>query len=284
MIEQELPSAINSSCEMPSQQYPYNEAESLTNHTDDISDTSSSGLFELAHLIRREIVHRIDAAYSTEEIRSTTFDLTTVRPLRDLLGRLSAPSVFYALLFNRIHFQIEAENDIATELLCLTRANVCELLAIRLTSNYVSPAQSFRLLQLLTISYNIFAGVSMNSFRDPISEASALRLQEHGANAASTALELAVVSEAKNFLATPIVQRIVDMIYNGQVEYLPKSRHSLIADSYKLRGAQMYDVRNRPFLDHYRLRVPRIRAVLETLNFLMYVLSCICVCNQGLGC
>ena len=45
------------------------------------------------------------------------------------------------------------------------------------------------------------------------------------------------------------------------------STHSVLADNYKPRAIEMYDYRKAPFLDHYRLRVPKYGAILEFLNF-----------------
>ena len=45
------------------------------------------------------------------------------------------------------------------------------------------------------------------------------------------------------------------------------SKRSVLADNYKTRSIEIYDVRKAPFLDHYRLRVPRYGAILEFLNF-----------------
>ena len=45
------------------------------------------------------------------------------------------------------------------------------------------------------------------------------------------------------------------------------SKRSVLADNYKPRSIEVYDVRKAPFLDHYRLRVPRYGAILEFINF-----------------
>lgn len=45
------------------------------------------------------------------------------------------------------------------------------------------------------------------------------------------------------------------------------SSNSVLADNYKPRAIEVYDVHSAPFLDHYRLRVPKYGAILEFLNF-----------------
>lgn len=78
---------------------------------------------------------------------------------------------------------------------------------------------------------------------------------------------MAIATEAKAFLASPVVQTIVNDIYAGRVVFSMSSNHSVLADNYKPRAIEIYDGRKAPSLDHYRLRVPRYGAILEFLNF-----------------
>lgn len=53
---------------------------------------------------------------------------------------------------------------------------------------------------------------------------------------------------------------------------------SVLADNYKPRAIEIYDATSAPFLDHYRLRVPRYGAILEFLNFaclLLFFVLCL---------
>ena len=90
--------------------------------------------FQLIHLIREEILNRIDAVYNFEEMRTAGFELTVLRPLRDRLFTSHTPSLFFCLLFCRVGFLREAEDNVASSLLQLTRADVAELLCIRLAT------------------------------------------------------------------------------------------------------------------------------------------------------
>lgn len=81
--------------------------------------------------------------------------------------------------------------------------------------------------------------------------------------------KLAISTETKHFLASPLVQTLVNEIYSGRVVFSMTSNHSVLADNYKPRATDFYNVHNAPFLDHYRLRVPRYNAILEFLNFVM---------------
>ena len=78
---------------------------------------------------------------------------------------------------------------------------------------------------------------------------------------------MAIATEAKNFISSTLVQSVVDDIYNGRVVFSVMSMKSVLADNYKPRTIEYYDAGRAPFLDHYRLRVPRYCAILEFLNF-----------------
>lgn len=65
--------------------------------------------------------------------------------------------------------------------------------------------------------------------------------------------EIAISSEAKRFIASPLVQTCITDIHTGRVVFsAPATRSSLLADNYKQRHVQVYDVHNTPWLDHYR--------------------------------
>ena len=78
---------------------------------------------------------------------------------------------------------------------------------------------------------------------------------------------MAIATEAKRFLSSPLVQKVVNDIYRGRIVFSMTSHNSVLADNYKPRAIEIYDVHRAPFLDHYRLRVPRYGAILEFFNF-----------------
>lgn len=78
---------------------------------------------------------------------------------------------------------------------------------------------------------------------------------------------MAIATESKMFLSSPMVQTIVNDIYSGRVVFSMQSHRSVLADNYKPRATEFYDVRKAPFLDHYRLRVPKYSAILEFCSF-----------------
>ena len=64
---------------------------------------------------------------------------------------------------------------------------------------------------------------------------------------------MAITTKAKAFLASTIVQSVVDDMHTGRIIFSIAANRSLVADNYKPRAIEMYDVRKAPFLDHYRL-------------------------------
>lgn len=63
---------------------------------------------------------------------------------------------------------------------------------------------------------------------------------------------MAIATKAKSFLASTVVQTIVNEIYAGRIVFSTVSNRSLLADNYKPRAVEIYDGRKAPFLDHYR--------------------------------
>lgn len=64
---------------------------------------------------------------------------------------------------------------------------------------------------------------------------------------------MAIATKSKAFLASTIVQSVVDDMYTGRIIFTIIASRSLLADNYKQRAIEIYDVRKAPFLDHYRL-------------------------------
>ena len=84
------------------------------------------------------------------------------------------------------------------------------------------------------------------------------------------------------FLSSPVVQTIVNDIYTGRVVFSMKSHRSVLADNYKPRSIELYDVSKAPFLDHYRLRVPKYGAILEFCNFaVLLLLFLLCLSSKS---
>lgn len=63
---------------------------------------------------------------------------------------------------------------------------------------------------------------------------------------------MAIATGAKDFVASPVSQKVVNDIYSGRVIFSVVASRSMLADNYKPRAIDFYDCRTAPFLDHYR--------------------------------
>lgn len=115
--------------------------------------------------------------------------------------------------------------------------------------------------------------------------------------------QMSIVSSAKRFLATPLAQKVINLIHSGQIVYTSQSSRSIINDSYtsarraaasatgfmsrtlgsnelglvassaarlsegKDVGVYVYDPRAAGWLDQGRLRIPKYRSIIEFINF-----------------
>ncbi|GKT82877.1 nonselective cation channel [Colletotrichum tofieldiae] len=81
-------------------------------------------------------------------------------------------------------------------------------------------------------------------------------------------LEIAILTENKG-LEEVLTLFSVDAIYEGRIVYTPSSFMDIIPDHYKLKPISLYNPREGPLLDQYRLLVPRTRNILEVFQFLI---------------
>ena len=107
---------------------------------------------------------------------------------------------------------------------------------------------------------------------------------------------MAISTQAKAFLTSPVTQQVVNDIYSGRVVYSVATYRSILADNYKPRAIEIYDPLSAPFLNHYRseivpniapvvfkqnfyrLRAPKYRAYFEYVNFtLLLVAFLLCI-------
>ena len=65
--------------------------------------------------------------------------------------------------------------------------------------------------------------------------------------------QMAIATKAKQFVAAPLVQTVVNDVYSGKVVFSNvATARSILADNYKPKAIAVYDHRTAPFLDHYR--------------------------------
>lgn len=116
---------------------------------------------------------------------------------------LLSTNLVYVLLLLRYEFMIQMESNFVMYDLLLTKANVCEMLAIRMLREYRSVSRTNLLF------------VNPMSLRHGSDDNHILRDTKH-LDTFNT-LELSVLTKSKKFLSQPVVVHILEKIYNGEV-------------------------------------------------------------------
>lgn len=100
------------------------------------------------------------------------------------------------------------------------RADLCEILAIKMLSIYGTSSTSSEHLYVLTAPFNPWAGCTLDMFStNEVSQEMLDEMVAEGKEDATNALELAIGSQARRFIRSPLVQHVVKAIYEGDVMY-----------------------------------------------------------------
>ncbi|KAJ7577063.1 hypothetical protein C8J56DRAFT_870326 [Mycena floridula] len=223
-------------------------------------------VFPIIQMIRNDIIHFIDTPLSYDALTAPDLTYTLVRPLFEkyvALQRAGNMSIVFCLLLNRVYFN--RDKSIATSSLSKSRATLCEILAIRIFRE--ESHSVLRLTFVLTTVWSVYSGADPNVL-DAAREERDDDLEERVGNA----IEMAILSKAKRFIKSSSCQKVIDNIWTGKCVYQAESTHSILSDTYKRTPIHFYDPHRAPLLDHYRLKVPAIRSVLEYMNFLILFL------------
>ena len=179
----------------------------------------------------------------------------------------------YCLLVNRVQFLREQTYFAHHQSVNITRAVLCELVANRILRRYdednPEPRGVLVLANVLVAGFNPFQGAPEDIIRDNSYALPWLSQKRGGFEADLTALELGIISESKLLLSSSGCQKVVDAIYQGRVVYTPSSFIDILPDHYKRKPIALYDPRDAPLLNQYRLVVPRTRNILEICQFLV---------------
>lgn len=122
-------------------------------------------------------------------------------PASELLAELISTNLVYVLLLLRYEFMIQSENHLVMYDLLTTKANICEMLAIRMLREYCSSDR----INLLFVN-------PMNHHNE---EYVLLKHTKH-LDCFNT-LELSILSKSKKFLSQPVIVQILERIYNGEL-------------------------------------------------------------------
>ena len=180
----------------------------------------------------------------------------------------------YGLLANRVFFLREQQPTIAHQSVNVARATLCELVAARVLRRFnednPGPDGLLLLAQILVEGFDPFQGAPGEVEREGRHLQWPIQVRG-GHERKITALELAIVSESKTLISSTACQTLVDAIHRGQVVYTPLSFVDILPDHYKHLPVSLYDPRGARLLNHQRLIVPRVRAMVELTQFVVLV-------------
>jgi hypothetical protein len=186
----------------------------------------------------------VDEYYGLEDL---SIGKTLFQPLMSVCaGRTDAFAV-YSLLVNRMQFIREQSSHTHHQTVNLTRALLCELLAEKVLRRYnennPGPKGLLKLATILVAGFEPFA-FAPDEVLENADRAHAIhwiiREQAWGSKDGKlTALEVAIISESKSFLASSACQKVVDAIYRGKVVYTPNSFMDIIPDRWKKRPIRL---------------------------------------------
>ncbi|CAM1506647.1 Fc.00g062880.m01.CDS01 [Cosmosporella sp. VM-42] len=217
------------------------------------------------HRIRRDIISVVEDFLTLEQLRDVRINVTVVRPLVDKFYELNDISIIYCLLVNRAQFLDEQSHLNNRQNVNYTRATLCELIATRILRRFGETDDGAD--GLLLLAHILVAGFepfqnAPDSIRDE-----AERSTSWTTHKTLPSLEVAIVTESKHFLSSTTCQKVVNAIYEGRIVYTPSTFWDIIPDHYKLKPISLYDPRDSPLLNQYRLIVPRTRTILESIQF-----------------
>ncbi|KAJ7708673.1 hypothetical protein B0H17DRAFT_1165735 [Mycena rosella] len=238
-------------------------------------------VYPVIHMIRQDIMHFIDTPLTYEALTAPDLTYTLIHPLLEKYCALqrshSNLSIVFCLLLNRVHF-IRDDNT-STASLSQSRACLCEILAIRTLRDYGNSMMDLTL--ILTTSWPVYSGAGPEVLAHGRQEIADFDEEERVGNA----IEMAIVGKAKRFIKSSSCQKVIDGIWSGRYVYQAESSHSILSDTYKRTPIHFYDPHKAPLLDHYRLKVPAIRSVLEYFNFLvLFILFIVAIEMNELHC
>ncbi|KAJ7623199.1 receptor-activated Ca2+-permeable cation channel [Roridomyces roridus] len=228
-------------------------------------DIDRTPVYPVIHTIREDMIHFIDTPLTYEALSAPDLTYSLIHPLLEKYCALqrnhSNLSIVFCLLLNRVHFL--RDDSIATASVSNSRASLCEILAIRTLRDHGNSMMDLTL--ILTTSWPVYSGAETDVLAHARREFTDFDEEERVGNA----IEMAIVGKAKRFIKSTSCQKVIDGIWSGRYVYQAESSHAILSDTYKRTPIHFYDPHKAPLLDHYRLKVPAIRSVLEYSNFLI---------------
>ncbi|KAI1381778.1 hypothetical protein F4677DRAFT_399670 [Hypoxylon crocopeplum] len=261
-------------------------------------------VYNVVHAIRIIVQTRTETTLTWDQIRSPQVSQFLVKPMQQQIRTQHFSRVtLYALMANCLQFVKEGQLYPGNAGTSITRARVCELLALKLLKEY----STRELIDALSYDFYPLQGAP----ETPTTSSPRLSDGKGRSGAArSSTLEVAIRASAKHFLAHPLVVQQLEAIWNGAISFYssqdnlhrmsspissgrnarsgpadvrtpllghqpPKEQQSqLPLHAIPIRRTvNLYDPRQASPLKLSRLRVPRYRQFLSTCS--LFVLICL---------
>ncbi|KAF2645707.1 hypothetical protein P280DRAFT_127891 [Massarina eburnea CBS 473.64] len=176
--------------------------------------------YNATHAIRILVMQRCETTLSWDQLRSPQVSQFLVKPIQQqILADHFSRGAIYCLLANCLQFRKEGEANPANVGVNVSRALVCELLAMRLLKDFSTRA----LIDALSYDFNPLQGLAV-----PVAGAATpggTWSRQSPRSARISAVEIAIRAQAKKFLAHPLVVQQLEAIWAGTIVF-----HS-VADS-----------------------------------------------------
>ncbi|KAJ5506964.1 hypothetical protein N7453_005921 [Penicillium expansum] len=241
-------------------------------------------VYNITHAIRPLIASRCETTLTWDQLRSPQVSQFLIKPiLQKIMSTHFSRATLYALMANCLQFEREVHLSPGNSGANQTRAMVSELLAIKLLREY----STRELIDALSYEFYPLQG------QDQSTALVTGPQRKRVVAARVSCLEVAIRSQAKRFLAHPVVvqqleaiwagtvvfhsaadslHRSVNMNQGGTLDYgaTMDSNGDLATDSANKtlrRSVTIYNPRDASLFKLSRLRVPRYRQFLSTLSF-----------------
>ncbi|KAI9649647.1 hypothetical protein NHQ30_002228 [Ciborinia camelliae] len=170
-------------------------------------------VYNLTHAIRLIVLPRTETTLTWDQLRSPQVSQFLVKPMQQQIRTSQfSRATLYALMANCLQFRKESQANPGNAGNSLTRALVCELLAVKLLKEY----NTRELIDAL--SYDFFPLQGLAESNPPMTNWNQRNRTRPVAARIST-LEVAIRASAKRFLAHPLVVQQLEAIWAGTIVF-----------------------------------------------------------------
>ncbi|KAL1866107.1 hypothetical protein Plec18167_009199 [Paecilomyces lecythidis] len=251
-------------------------------------------VYNITHTIRILVSSRCETTLTWDQLRSPQVSQFLVKPIQQqIMASHFSRATLYALMANCLQFHKEVDLNPGNSGTNRTRAMVCELLAIKLLKEYTTR----ELIDALSYDFYPLQGhtppTTGSTLRGP-GWSSSHRSKRLPGTARISCLEIAIRTQAKRFIAHPLVVQQLEAIWAGTIVFhsAADNLHRQPSDTQRddvrgygsfhaktqlggdgregislRRSVTLYDPRDASLFKLSRLRVPRYRQFLSTCSF-----------------